>query len=65
VARTCYDPVMSMAFQLPMTVQEFLAWEDQQELRWEFDGFAPVAMTGGLMPTRRSAGPCVPCGMTG
>jgi hypothetical protein len=56
---------MSMAFQLPMTVQEFLAWEDQQELRWEFDGFAPVAMTGGLMPTRRSAGPCVPCGMTG
>jgi Uma2 family endonuclease len=31
----------------PMTVAEFLAWEETQELRWEFDGFAPVAMTGG------------------
>lgn len=31
----------------PMTVAEFLAWEERQELRWEFDGFAPVAMTGG------------------
>jgi Uma2 family endonuclease len=38
---------MSMAFQLPMTVQEFLVWEERQELRWEFDGFAPVAMVGG------------------
>lgn len=31
----------------PMIVAEFLAWEETQELRWEFDGFAPVAMTGG------------------
>lgn len=31
----------------PMTVAEFLAWEETQELRWEFDGFTPVAMTGG------------------
>ena len=30
-----------------MTVNEFLAWEESQELRWEFDGFDPVAMTGG------------------
>jgi Uma2 family endonuclease len=30
-----------------MTIEEFLAWEERQELRWEFDGFAPVAMTGG------------------
>ena len=30
-----------------MTIDEFLAWEEGQELRWEFDGFAPVAMTGG------------------
>jgi Uma2 family endonuclease len=30
-----------------MTLEEFLAWEEQQELRWEFDGFAPMAMTGG------------------
>ena len=30
-----------------MTVDEFLAWEERQEHRWEFDGFQPVAMTGG------------------
>jgi Uma2 family endonuclease len=30
-----------------MTLEEFLAWEAGQELRWEFDGFEPVAMTGG------------------
>lgn len=33
----------------PTTVAEFLAWEETQELRWEFDGFAPVAMTGGTV----------------
>src|SRR4029450_11065602 len=33
----------------PMTVAEFLAWEEVQELRWEFDGSAPVAMTGGTV----------------
>ena len=31
----------------PMTLAEFLAWEERQELRHEFDGFAPIAMTGG------------------
>jgi Uma2 family endonuclease len=30
-----------------MTLAEFLAWEERQEPRWEFDGFQPVAMTGG------------------
>ena len=30
-----------------MTPDEFLAWEAGQELKWEFDGFQPVAMTGG------------------
>jgi Uma2 family endonuclease len=30
-----------------MTVADFLAWEERQEYRWEFDGFQPVAMTGG------------------
>lgn len=38
---------MSNALRQPMTVEEFLAWEEQQELRYEFDGFRPVAMTGG------------------
>ncbi len=32
-----------------MTPKEFLAWEGKQELRWEFDGFQPVAMTGGTV----------------
>lgn len=30
-----------------MTPDEFLAWEADQELKWEFDGFQPVATTGG------------------
>jgi Uma2 family endonuclease len=40
---------MSFAHRLPppMTVAAFLAWEETQALRWEFDGIAPVAMTGG------------------
>ncbi|HEX4368445.1 MAG TPA: Uma2 family endonuclease [Rhodopila sp.] len=38
---------MSVALHHPMTVAEFLAWEERQEFRWEFDGFEPVAMTGG------------------
>jgi len=32
-----------------MTITEFLAWEERQELRWEFDGFQAVAMTGGTL----------------
>ena len=38
---------MNIALRKPMTLQQFLAWEDRQELRYEFDGFAPIAMTGG------------------
>ena len=38
---------MSVAVRRPMTIEEFLAWEEGQELRWEFDGFRAVAMTGG------------------
>jgi Uma2 family endonuclease len=30
-----------------MSLDEFLAWEERQELKWEYDGFAPRAMTGG------------------
>lgn len=32
-----------------MTLDAFLAWEREQEVRFEFDGFAPVAMTGGTV----------------
>lgn len=32
-----------------MTLAEFLVWEEQQDMRYEFDGFVPVAMTGGTV----------------
>ena len=38
---------MTAALRQSMTKEEFLAWEERQELRYEFDGFQPVAMTGG------------------
>src|ERR1700733_11248146 len=66
---------MSVALHKPMTLAEFLAWEEQQELRYEFDGFEPVAMTGGTiahdqitfdlrtaLATRPVAKPCRPLG---
>ena len=31
----------------PMSLDAFLAWESRQEVKYEFDGFQPVAMTGG------------------
>jgi len=30
-----------------MTAAEFLVWEEKQPLCYEFDGFQPIAMTGG------------------
>jgi len=38
---------MSVALRQPMTREEFLDWEARQPLRYEFDGFQPVAMAGG------------------
>ena len=38
---------MSVSLERPISLEEFLAWEERQELRWEFDGFVPMAMTGG------------------
>jgi Uma2 family endonuclease len=38
---------MSIALRKPMTLEQFLAWEERQELRYEFDGVQPVAMAGG------------------
>lgn len=38
---------MNVAMRRPMTMQEFLTWEERQELRYEFDGLRPIAMTGG------------------
>jgi Uma2 family endonuclease len=45
----CYTLGMSVAQRKPMAMDEFLDWENRQELRYEFDGFAPVAMTGGTV----------------
>ena len=38
---------MNVALRRPMSLDVFLDWEERQELRYEFDGFQPVAMTGG------------------
>jgi Uma2 family endonuclease len=39
---------MNVALRRPMSRDEFLAWAEAQEERYEFDGFQPVAMTGGI-----------------
>lgn len=38
---------MNSAQHKPMDTAQFLAWEERQPLRHEFDGFRAVAMTGG------------------
>ena len=38
---------MSLASRKPVTLAEFLEWEELQPLRYEFDGVGPVAMTAG------------------
>lgn len=38
---------MNVAVRKPMTVDEFLAWEASQELRFEFDGFQSVSIVDG------------------
>jgi Uma2 family endonuclease len=66
---------MNVALRKPMTLEQFLAWEERQELRYEFDGFQPVAMTGGTfahssiqrnlltaLTTRLRGKPCQPQG---
>jgi len=66
---------MNIALRKPMSLAEFLAWEERQELRYEFDGFQPVAMTGGTaghdeitsnlrerLKSRLSGTPCRPFG---
>ena len=37
---------MNVALRKSMTLDQFLAWEIRQELRYEFDGANPVAMNG-------------------
>jgi Uma2 family endonuclease len=40
---------MNLALRKHMSLQDFLSWEEGQELRFEFDGAQPVAMTGGTV----------------
>ena len=40
---------MNIALRKPMTLAEFLAWEERQEFKHEFDGLGPVAMSGGTL----------------
>jgi len=66
---------MNVAMRRPMTLDQFLAWEERQGLRYEFDGFWPVAMAGGTaahsaiqrnviiaLGTRLRGKPCQPHG---
>ena len=66
---------MSQVQHLPMTSEEYLAWEERQEFKWEFDGLQPVAMNGSTWAHTRIQGniitalnarlrgkPCQPCG---
>ena len=54
---------MSVALQKGMTLAEFLDWEERQELRYEFDGFQPVAMTGGTLRHEAIGERFAPCCM--
>ncbi len=69
---------MNVALRKPMTHEQFFAWAEAQEARHEFDGFQPVAMTGGTndhgiiagninfqLRLRLRGGPCMPMGPEG
>ena len=47
---------MSATLRKPMTLDAFLAWEERQEARYEFDGVGPVAMNGGTWAHNTIAG---------
>jgi Uma2 family endonuclease len=39
---------MNVALRKPWTQEQFFAWAEGQDVRYEFDGFQPIAMTGGF-----------------
>lgn len=48
---------MNTAIRIPaMTREAFFAWAEAQDEPYEFDGFQPVAMTGGSIDNRRMNG---------
>ena len=44
---------MNVPLRKPWTQEQFFAWAESQDTRYEFDGFQPVAMTGGFNNARR------------
>jgi Uma2 family endonuclease len=46
--RATLEP-MDVGLQKPWTLDQFFAWAENQEERYEFDGFQPVAMTRGTV----------------
>jgi hypothetical protein len=46
-------PVMDNVLDRPWTTESFLAWEDQQDGKFEFDGRDVVPMTGGSLAHQR------------
>lgn len=48
-----YLRVMTVALRTPWTMERFLAWEDKQEGRHEFDGFRIQEVTGGTRAHQR------------
>ena len=44
---------MNQIARRPMSLDEFLAWEREQDGKYEFDGTGPVAMTGASVHHRR------------
>jgi len=66
---------MNVALRKPWTQEQFFSWAEAQDTRYEFDGFQPVAMTGGnaghsrvfgnlltALKIRLRGGPCEPLG---
>lgn len=66
---------MNVPIRKPWTQEQFFTWAEAQEMRYEFDGFQPVAMTGGnvghsrvtrnlrrALDVRLRGGPCEPLG---
>ena len=50
MAKAATNPVMNVALRpRRMTRDEFFVWAQTQPARYEFDGFQPVAMTGGTV----------------
>ena len=67
---------MNVPLRRSCTQEEFLAWAGSQEGRFEFDGFQPIAITGGTLghslilrslhralDARLRRGPCQPLGL--